>query len=137
MNFLDTSVIVAALLEKHPEHAASAPLLSAPDSVSNVHCLAEAFATLTAKYRLRNADAAALLLDRPLAIAQALSKEDYTACLAAPARVQGGGIYDALHAAFARRLKVEQIFTHNISNFEHHASDLKIARPALATEEED
>jgi predicted nucleic acid-binding protein len=72
MNFLDTSVLVAGVLEKHPHHAASVPLLAAADSVTDMHCLAESFAVLTVAYKLRNLDAAALLLDRPLAIAQPL-----------------------------------------------------------------
>ena len=35
MNFLDTSVLVAGVLEKHPHHAASVPLLAAADSVTD------------------------------------------------------------------------------------------------------
>jgi predicted nucleic acid-binding protein len=129
MNFLDTSVIVAGVLAKHPEHAASAPLLAAKDSVTDTHCLAEAFATLTAAYRLRSSDAAALLLDRPMQIAQAVLKEDYAACLAQSERSQGGGIYDALHATVARRLKVQTIYTHNVTNFEHHAPEMHVSAP--------
>ena len=129
MNFLDTSVLVAGVLEKHPHHAASVPLLAAADSVTDMHSLAESFAVLTVAYKLRNLDAAALLLDRPLAIAQPLLPEDYRACLEKPAMVQGKGIYDALHAAVARRLKVETLYTHNVTNFVHHASDLNIRAP--------
>jgi predicted nucleic acid-binding protein len=97
--------------------------------VTNAHCLAEAFAALTSGYRLRNTDAAALLLSRPLAIAQPLLKDDYAAVLSKPALLHGGGIYDALHAQFARRLKVETLFTDNVTNFEHHASDLNVMAP--------
>ena len=129
MNFLDTSVLVAGVLEKHPHHAASAPLLVAADSVTDMHCLAESFAVLTVAYKLRSTDAAALLLDRPFAIAQPLTAEDYRACLDTPAGIQGGGIYDALHAAFARRLKVGTLYTHNVTNFMHHASDLNVRAP--------
>jgi hypothetical protein len=43
--------------------------------------------------------------------------------------VQGGGIYDALHAAVARRLKVETLYMHNVTNFVHHASDPNIRAP--------
>ena len=129
MNFLDTTILVFALLEKHPHHATCLELLNARESVTDTHCLAEAFAALTGAYRLRNTDAAALLLDRPLAIAEPVLKEDYRHCLEKSATVQGGGIYDAIHAAVARRLKVKRLYTHNISNFEHHAPDLNVSVP--------
>lgn len=129
MNFLDTSVIVAALLAKHPNHPACIQLLNSEDSVTDAHCLAEAFAVLTAAYKLRNPDAAALVLDRPLAIARAVLTEDYRACLLNPSALQGGGIYDALHAAAARRLAVTILYTSNLKNFVHHAPDLDVRLP--------
>lgn len=129
MNFLDTSVLVVALLGKHPEHAAASALLEARESVTDTHCLAEAFAVLTAAYRLRPIDAAHLILSRPFQIAQPVIKEDYRAVLERPAFIQGGGIYDGLHAAVARRIKVSKIYTHNVSNFQHHAPDLTVETP--------
>jgi predicted nucleic acid-binding protein len=129
MNFLDTTVLVFALLEKHSEHPKCIELLNARDSLTDSHCLAEAFAALTAAYKLRNTDAAALLLDRPLTIAAPVLADDYRVCLEKPAVIQGGGIYDAIHAAVARRLKVKALYTYNISNFLHHAPDLNVSRP--------
>ena len=129
MNFLDTSVLVAAVLAKHPAHSACAPLLAANDSVTDAHCLAESYAVLTAAYKLRPTDAATLLLDRPSAIARPVLLEDYRACLEKPEHIQGGGIYDAIHAAVARRLQVEVLYTGNVTNFEHHAPDLDVRRP--------
>jgi hypothetical protein len=41
----------------------------------------------------------------------------------------GGGIYDALHTAVARRFAVAEVFTYNFSNFVLHAPDLKISVP--------
>ena len=129
MNFLDTSVLVAVLLAKHPHHPASLQLLNAEDSVTDTHCLAEAFAVLTAAYKLRPADTAALILDRPSAIACPVLAEDYRSCLLNPSGLQGGGIYDALHAAVARRLGAKIIFTSNVRNFSHHAPDLNVQAP--------
>jgi hypothetical protein len=41
----------------------------------------------------------------------------------------GGGIYDSLHATFARRKKAVQIVTHNPSHFQHVAPDIEILTP--------
>jgi hypothetical protein len=41
----------------------------------------------------------------------------------------GGGNYDALHAAFARRKKTVQIVTRNPSHFQHMAPDSEILTP--------
>jgi predicted nucleic acid-binding protein len=43
--------------------------------------------------------------------------------------VMGGGIYDALHAAFARRRSARRIVTRNPGNFQHVAPDLEIVIP--------
>jgi hypothetical protein len=43
--------------------------------------------------------------------------------------VMGGGIYDALHATFARRKKATQIVTRNPSPFQHVAPDIEILTP--------
>jgi len=40
--------------------------------------------------------------------------------------VMGGGIYDSLHATFARRKKALQIVTRNPSHFQHVAPDIEI-----------
>ena len=43
--------------------------------------------------------------------------------------VMGGGIYDSLHATFARRKKAAQIVTRNPSLFQHVAPDIEILTP--------
>jgi predicted nucleic acid-binding protein len=51
MTFLDTSALVGALLEKHPQHAACLRALqAAANPVSDAHALAEKFATFTGFY---------------------------------------------------------------------------------------
>jgi hypothetical protein len=41
----------------------------------------------------------------------------------------GGGIYDSLHATFARRKNAVQIVTRNPSHFQHVAPDIEILTP--------
>ncbi len=52
MTFLDTSILVGAVLEKHPQHPACLSALQQPDPFSDAHALAETFATLTAFYKV-------------------------------------------------------------------------------------
>ena len=62
---------------------------------------------------------------------EALELADYeTAIREARSRgVMGGGIYDSLHATFARRKKAVQIITLNPSHFQHVAPDIEILTP--------
>lgn len=41
----------------------------------------------------------------------------------------GGGIYDSLHATFARRKSAKRIVTRNSSHFIHVAPDVEILTP--------
>jgi hypothetical protein len=43
--------------------------------------------------------------------------------------VMGGGIYDSLHATFARRKRAKRVVTRNPSHFAHTAPDLEILAP--------
>ena len=62
---------------------------------------------------------------------EALALADYkTAITEARSRgVMGGGIYDSLHATFARRKGAVQIVTRNPSHFQHVAPDMEILTP--------
>lgn len=133
MTFVDTGILVGALLEKHPEHAqCRAAFEQYADCFTDAHALAETFATLTGFYKVP-ADAAAELtlgLKGSLAI-EPLPLADYeTAIRQARSRgVMGGGIYDSLHATFARRKRATRIVTRNPSHFAHTAPDLEILTP--------
>jgi predicted nucleic acid-binding protein len=133
MTFLDTGILVGALMEKHPEHPqCRAALEQFADCFTDAHALAETFATLTGFYKVP-ADAAAELtfcLQASLAI-EPLPLADYeTAIREARSRgVMGGGIYDSLHATFARRKRATRIVTRNPSHFAHAAPDLEIFTP--------
>ena len=133
MTFLDTGILVGALLEKHPEHPqCRAALEQFSDCFTDAHALAETFATLTGFYKVPT-DAAAELT---LGLKENLTVEgvqvcDYeTAIAEARSRgVMGGGIYDAVHATFARRKGAKRIITRNPSHFAHAAPDLEILTP--------
>jgi predicted nucleic acid-binding protein len=133
MTFLDTGIMVGAVLKSHPEHVAC--LAALEDSVrpfTNAHAIAEVFATLTGFYKVPTAAATELALSlRNSVEVQALALADYeTAIREARSRgVMGGGIYDSLHATFARRKKAVQIVTRNPSHFQHVAPDIEILTP--------
>ncbi len=133
MTFLDTGILVGAVLKSHPEHAVClAGLEDSPRPFTNAHALAETFATLTGFYKVPTEAAAELTLSLRDAIAvEALALADYeTAIREARSRgVMGGGIYDSLHATFARRKQAVQIVTRNPSHFQHVAPDIEILTP--------
>ena len=133
MTFLDTGIMVGAVLASHPEHAGCLSALEETERpFTNAHALAETFATLTGFYKVPTKAAAELTLSlRDSLEVQALALEDYeTAIREARIRgVMGGGIYDSLHATFARRNKAAQIVTRNPSHFEHVAPDIEILTP--------
>src|SRR3989442_7759301 len=108
MTYFDTSALVATLLGSHPQHK---PCLAAfeqeRDRVTCAHTLAETFSTLTAFFKVPNDVAAELTLSLKNRVAvSALTLGDYEKALteARERGVMGGGIYDALHATYARRL---------------------------------
>ena len=129
--FLDTSVLVAALIEDQPGHL---PCLQAvtggePGWIS-VHSLAECFATLTGGRLARR-----LTPDEASATVEALSKrvrpvhlteDEYLDSLRAAKTVgaRGGAIYDVLLLTCARKAQAERILTLNHRHFSAFAPDL-------------
>lgn len=133
MTFLDTGIMVAAVLKSHPEHEVCLTALEeSPQPFTNAHALAETFATLTGFYKVPTEAATELTLGLQESVAvESLVLADYeTAIQEARSRgVMGGGIYDSLHATFARRKKAVQIVTRNPSHFQHVAPDIEILTP--------
>lgn len=133
MTFLDTGILVGAVLEAHAEHAAClSALTDCKRPFTNAHALAETFATLTGFYKVPVEVATALTLAlRESVVVEPLAIADYeTSIREARSRgVMGGGIYDSLHATFARRKQASQIVTRNPSHFEHVAPDIEILTP--------
>ena len=133
MTFLDTSVLVGMVLEKHPQHQACLRAVEASGEViSDAHALAETFATLTGFYKVPTEAAAELTLGlKALVQIDTLAFEDYDAAIAQARQrgIMGGGIYDSLHATFARRKRAQRVVTCNPLHFAHAAPDLEVIIP--------
>jgi len=133
MTFLDTGILVGAILEAHPEHVACLSALEDSERpFTNGHALAEAFATLTGFYKVPTEAASELTLGlRDSVEVEVLALADYETSIREARRrgVMGGGIYDSLHATFARRKKAARIVTRNPSHFQHVAPDIEILTP--------
>ena len=133
MTFLDTGIMVGAVLKSHPEHEVClAAVEESEKPFTDAHALAETFATLTGFYKVPTEAATELTLSlRDSLVVETLALGDYeTAMREARSRgVMGGGIYDSLHATFARRKKASHIVTRNPSHFQHVAPDIEILTP--------
>ena len=133
MTFLDTGILVGALLESHPEHAVCVAAVEESDRpFTDAHALAETFATLTGFYKVPNGVATELVLSLQASLlVEPLALADYEIALreARSRGVMGGGIYDSLHATFARRKQAAQIVTRNPAHFQHVAPDIEILTP--------
>src|SRR3954470_9745169 len=121
MTFLDSGILVGALLESHPEHAACIDAVEETDRpFTNAHALAETFATLTGFYKVPTDAASELTLAlQELVKVEPLALADYEKAISEARRrgVMGGGIYDSLHATFARRKGAKRVVTRNPSHF--------------------
>jgi predicted nucleic acid-binding protein len=133
MTFLDTGILVGAVLKSHPEHEVClAALEDSERPFTDAHALAESFATLTGFYKVPVDVATELTLTLQCTVAvEALTLGDYEVAIreARSRGVMGGGVYDSLHATFARRKKAAQIVTRNPSHFQHVAPDIEILTP--------
>src|SRR6266436_1811428 len=133
MTFLDTSTLVGALLDKHPQHAACQRALEeSEDPISDADALAETFATLTGFYKVPTEAAAELTLGLKAVVRiEPLSAVDYEKAISEARQrgIMGGGIYDSLHATFARRRRVNRVVTRNPSHFAHAAPELEVVTP--------
>jgi predicted nucleic acid-binding protein len=129
--YLDTGILVRALLVSLPEHQDCFELIN-DDSVTSSHSVAETFNTLTGFFKVRNDIAADLILSlRERMTFEPISTFDYMKVIAESRSrgIQGGIVYDAVHAEIARRLRVDRLVTYNVTNFRHVAPDLNIASP--------
>jgi predicted nucleic acid-binding protein len=125
----DTSTLVAALLQQHPHHAITFPLLRAVHEGTvqghmTTHGLAELFATLTAlplKPRLLPADVQRLIRKSVLNhfTLIPLTPQDYQDAmdLTVAKNLASGAICDALHLAGARSAGCTALYTLNLRHF--------------------
>lgn len=133
MTYLDTSVLVGAVLQSHPQHKDCLDVFEkSREKITCAHALAETFSTLTAFYKVPVDVATELTLGlRESVNVGALTVKDYETAISEAQRrgVMGGGIYDSLHATYARRLSAKRVATRNPGHFKHVAPELEIVIP--------
>lgn len=132
IEFFDSTVLIAAMVEDEPCHEACAQILEAvTDGCAATHSLAECYATLTGGrlgIQLSPTDAASLvrhnMKDRLVLVS--LTANEYLKLLesAGPAGARGGAIYDFLLLACARKARAGRIYTLNHRHFIALAPDL-------------
>ena len=131
--FLDTSVLVASVVQKHESHARAYAVLDRvqtgkDEGFISAHSLAEMYAVLTKlPPPLRHGPEQALLSIEENVLKHfkitSLTASDYTALIreAALASIQGGTIYDAVLLKCAAKTEAEKIFTLNLKHFQNVA----------------
>jgi predicted nucleic acid-binding protein len=139
--FLDTSVLIASVLEKHPSHTRAFAVLERVQSgrdegFVSAHSLAEMYSTLTRlPVPFRHSPEQALLSIEENVLRHfkisALTEHDYIALVreAAFAGIQGGTVYDAVLLKSAGKMELDRIYTLNLRHFETIAK--KEQRPLL------
>lgn len=133
MIYLDSGVLVRALLTDHPQHNVCVKVISS-DAVSSCHALAEVFNTLTGFFKIPNDTASEMIVSLTEAMEfEVVLRADYMGVIEEARRrgVQGGIVYDAIHAQVARRLKVERIVSYNVTNFRHVAPEMDVVAPEM------
>ncbi len=126
-SFVDTTVLLAAVIADQLHHAPSRELVlslrQGRDSCA-AHSLVELYSTLTRMpppYR-RNADEAMLLVEdiKDRVTLVSLTPDEYVAAISeySSRGVVGGAIYDALIAQCARKARAERIYTWNVRHFQ-------------------
>ena len=128
-SLFDTTVLVAALVDQLGTHEAAFHAFrryteGGHTGCCSTHALAECYATLTAlplARRISPEEARTLIEETVLGRLTVipLSTADYRAALRGMADrgLGSGAIYDALHAQCARQRRVDQILTHNLTDF--------------------
>jgi predicted nucleic acid-binding protein len=131
----DTSVVIAALLPKHPNHSPCFVQLQAAElrqvqGYLSTHSLAEVYSVMTrmpSQPRMSPKQAQALLA-RCLQYLEAvpLDTADYRAVIAqmATLNLAGGGIFDAPIAQAALKAKADRILTLNPRHFSRLGAEI-------------
>jgi predicted nucleic acid-binding protein len=119
--FLDSSVLIAALSPDERHHEACKATLLSGEHVIYSHALLECFSTLTARIQA-SADTANILLRRTIVPRVEIVSLTPTETLEALSEarlhgVRGGGVYDYMHFAAAKKAGVGAIITLNTSDF--------------------
>lgn len=126
--FLDTSVVVRAVIENLPDHQEARSYLDrarrgTADIALSAHALAELFATITPlpTRPQHSPQEAKALVDgvADLLTVTELGHEDYATALNCMAEhgLSSGAIYDALHVVAAEKTEAKELVTFNGSDF--------------------
>ena len=127
----DTSVLIAAMVEVHPEHDSAFDWLRKAkakeiEGFICSHTLAEAYAVLTKlpiSPKISPNMAQRLIRDNLLSCTRviALTPKDYNSVIDSLTGlgVSGGVIYDALIVQAAKKVKADLLLTLNIKDFKH------------------
>ena len=127
---LDTSVLIAAVVEKHAAHVRAFVALDrvqqgADEGVVSAHSLAELYAVLTKlPAPSRHSPEQALLSMEENVLkhfkTSSLTGSDYAALIreAAMAGIQGGTVYDAILLKAADKAGVDRVYTLNLKHFQ-------------------
>lgn len=125
----DTSVLVAALVEPHPQHSRALPWLKRAteeefDLVISSHTIAELYAVLTTlpvSPRITPALAWRLVHESvmPAASLVSLSSSEYITTIRGMSEqgLSGGAVYDALIAKAAQKTAADRLLTFNVNDF--------------------
>jgi predicted nucleic acid-binding protein len=126
---LDTTVLLAGMVEVHSMHARAQPWLErakkrAIESCISSHALAELYSVLTTlpvKPRIPGTVAWQMIGENVLSVVQVvpLLAEDYAATLEKMVNlgISGGAVHDALHARAAEKARAGRLVTLNVDDF--------------------
>ncbi len=137
---LDTTVLVAGLVEAHPEFALGSLWLDAGDRgeielVWAVHAYAEVWSVLTRLPLTERLDPAAVneVLDALVGAhpPRAIRLEEYAlaAQRCAQVGVRSGAIFDALHLVVAERVGADALLTLNVKDFSRLSPLIPVLSP--------
>lgn len=128
--YLDTSVLIPALLMQLPEHATAFDLLikmtaKPHKAVISTHTLAECYSVLTAfplRPKIHPMEAQQMIEENIIqrcTIAQ-LTENDYVAAIELVSRkgLTSGAVYDALHWVCSQRMHCDRLYTKNTRHFQ-------------------
>lgn len=133
--YLDTSVLVASLLEDHPHHGSAASMLQAVSekkvaAITCAHTLAELYSVLTRTPftpRIYPSEAWMLIEQNILPTIQvvALTAAEYISLVkdSASAGHIGGTLYDSIHLFAARAHNCDRVYTLNVREFRSLAGE--------------
>lgn len=139
MNYLDSSVIIAAVRASDPDHGpCAALLLSGKKLATSAHTLMECFSVLTGggPSRVDPGVAAHVLEANLLKRVQILTLSPKEVLqmlkLCRERGVRGGAVYDFQHLATAKKAEAEVLFTLNMTDFRAFSrrGDPRIEKPA-------